>query len=62
MNWTEMIEAQFDKSKVPDRKARKVIGTAPSTLFPSLLPDVPRQPSASVTGSLPGDVPLFDLP
>ncbi len=59
MNWTEMIEAQFDKSKVPDRKARNVIETAASTLFPALLPELPARPRAAAPEPMTGEVPLF---
>lgn len=59
MNWTEMVEAQFDRTKVKDRKAREFIRTAPETLFPSLLPEVPPQANASVIHPMPGEMPLF---
>lgn len=62
MNWTEMIEAQFDKSKVKDRKTREFIETAPDTMFPSLLPVVQPQQARSAAEPVTGEVTLFDLP
>ena len=59
MNWNEMIPAQFDKSKVADRKTREFIETASSTMFPELLPEVQRKPPASVPQPMPGEVAMF---
>ena len=61
MNWTEMIEAQFDKSKVKDRRTRAFIETAGETMFPSLLPEVQPQPARSAPEPMTGEVPLFTL-
>ncbi len=58
MNWTEMQQATFDKSL---KRQREIIETAPDTLFPELMPPVIRNPGASVTEPLPGDVPLFEM-
>lgn len=59
MNWTEMIPAQFDTSQA-DRATREFIATAPATLFPDLLPDVPPKASkGSQPQPMPGEVPLF---
>jgi hypothetical protein len=56
-----MIEAQFDKSKVPDKATRRVIETAADTLFPDLLPEVaPKAAKTAAPEPMAGEVPLFD--
>lgn len=59
-SWTEMTEAEFDRTLVRDRKARQVIATAADTLFPRLMPETaPKR--TPVPEPMPGEVPLFDL-
>ena len=59
MNWNEMIPAQFDRTQVTDRKAREFIETAGSTMFPELLPEIPRKPSAPAPQPMAGEVAMF---
>jgi hypothetical protein len=50
--WSEMQEVQFNAALAPTRAARRVVETAPGTLFPSLLPQPKPKTSGQVTDPL----------
>ena len=58
--WSQMREVEFDVGLTRDRRARAFIASAPTTLFPRLLPDAKHEasdpePQLDGQGSLFGD-------
>ena len=55
--WTQMRPVQFDQS-LAKGKARELVRTAGETMFPDLLPEVPRK-QGPAPAQLPGQAELF---
>lgn len=58
--WSDMSAVEFDPTLVRGKKARRVVETAPETLFPRLLPE-PDPVPARLAEQLPGqdEIDLF---